>query len=48
MSISPLSGASGLERYQSLKYYNVEKWKSRLILTLDAAKNKRHIKKKFK
>ncbi len=29
MYIYPQSGARGLERYPSLKYYNVEKWKSR-------------------
>ncbi len=44
----PQSGAGGLERYPFLKYYNVEKWKSRFTLGLDATKNTHHIKKGFK
>ncbi len=36
MSISPQSGARGLERYL---YYNVEKWKSRFTLGFDTVKN---------
>ncbi len=48
MSISHRSGDRGLERYASLKYFNVEKQKSRFTLGLDAAKNTNHIKKRFK
>ncbi len=44
LSISNQSGARGLERYPSLKYYNVEKRKSRFTLGLDSAKNKHRIK----
>ncbi len=47
MSISPQSGAWGLKRYGSLKYYNVEKWKSRFTWGFDAAKNTYRIKKRF-
>ncbi len=46
MSIYPHSEARGLERYASLKYYNVEKWKSRFTLGLDAAENTHRMKKK--
>ncbi len=40
------SGAWGLERYLSLKYYNVEKQKSRFLMVLYTAENKYRIKKK--
>ncbi len=45
MSISHWSGDRRLERYASLKYYNVEKQKSRFTLGLDAAENTHCIKK---
>ncbi len=47
MSISPQSGGRRFERYASLKYYNVEKGKSRFTLELDAAENTHCIKKRF-
>ncbi len=37
----------GLERYASLKYYNVEKWESRFTLGLDTAKSNASHQKKF-
>ncbi len=48
MSISPMSGARGLQRLSSLKYYNVLKWEKRFTLKLDAAKNTHFLKKDFK
>ncbi len=48
MSISPRSGARGLERFPSLKYYNVLKRESRFNLGLNAVKNTHYIKKCFK
>ncbi len=41
----PRSEARGHKRYPPLKYYNVEKWKNRFTLRLDAAENTHHIKK---
>ncbi len=43
MSLPPTSGTRGFERYPSLKYYNVEKWKSRFTLRLDATENTHRI-----
>ncbi len=45
MSISPSSGARGLERLICLKYYTVQKWESRFTFRLNAAKNTHYIKK---
>ncbi len=47
MSISQQRGARELEKYHSLKYYNVEKWKNKFTLTLNVAKNTHCIKKRF-
>ncbi len=44
--ITHWSGARGLERYPSLKYYYVEKQKSRFTLELHAAKKKASHQKK--
>ncbi len=46
MSVSHWSGAEGLERYASLKYYIVEKWKRTFTLGLSDAKNTQYTKKK--
>ncbi len=35
------------QNVQFLKYHNVEKWKSRFTLGLDAAENTHRIKKRF-
>ncbi len=51
MSISshpPSSGARGLEKLASSKYYSVLKWQIIFILGLNAAKNTHHLKKKLK
>ncbi len=48
MSISPKSGARGLQRLLYLKYYNIQKQESRFNLGFDTAKNKRYIQKCFK
>ncbi len=45
MSISPWSGARGLQRLIFLKYYNTLKWESRFTLGLNTAKNMHYIKK---
>ncbi len=39
MSITPRSGATSLQRLAFLKYYNVQKWQSKLNLGLNAVKN---------
>ncbi len=44
MSISPRSGARGLQRLICLKYYNALKWEMRFALGLNAAKNSDYIK----
>ncbi len=44
----PRSGARGLQRMPSLKYYYVQKWQSIFILHLAAAKNTHYIQKCFK
>ncbi len=46
--IFPRSGARVLQRLLPLKYYNVQKWESRYILGLDAAKNTHYVRKCFK
>ncbi len=46
MSIFPQSGARGLERYPFVKYYNVEKWKSRYFGVWYCQKYTLHKKKK--
>ncbi len=43
MSISVRSGARGLERLPSFKYYNVQKLESRFTLGLIGAKNTHYI-----
>ncbi len=43
MSLSPASGARGLQKLPWLKYYNVLKWKSRFTLVLNGAKNTDYI-----
>ncbi len=48
MSISPCSGARGLERFTLLKYYIVQKWQITFNLGLNAAENTCHIQKSFK
>ncbi len=48
MSISPQSGARGLERFPSSKNNNVQKQGNRFGLGLNAAKNTHRIKKRFK
>ncbi len=48
ISISSRSGARGLQWSICLKSYNVQKWKIRFILWLNAAKNAHDIKKSFK
>ncbi len=48
MSISPRSGARGLERLPCLKQYNVLKQENRLTLGLNAAKGTDYMKKSFK
>ncbi len=45
ISISPRSGAMGLQRLPFLKYYNVLEWEKRFILWLNGAKNTYDIKK---
>ncbi len=45
ISIFPRSGARGLERLPSLKYYNVLKWESRFTLGLNDAESAHYIKK---
>ncbi len=47
MSTSPKSGARGLQRLPSMKYYSAQKWESRLTPGLDAAKNTYYMKKKL-
>ncbi len=48
MSISPWSGARGLQRLASLKYYYVQKWQFIFNLGINAAKHTHHMKKSFK
>ncbi len=48
MSISPRSGAMGLEKLICFKYYIVLKWKNRFTLGLNVANNKHYIQKCFK
>ncbi len=48
MFISSRSGARGLQRLPSLKYYNVQKWQSIFTLGLNSAKNTCYIQKCFK
>ncbi len=48
MSISPRSRARRLQRLLPLKYYNVQKWESRLNLRIDAAENTHYTQKFFK
>ncbi len=48
MSISPQSGAGGLERLTWLKYYIVLKLQITFNLGLNAAKNTHYIEKSFK
>ncbi len=45
MPISPQSGALRLQILPCMKYYNVLKWKNRLTLRLNAAKNTDYMKK---
>ncbi len=45
MSISPGSGASGLQGLPCLKHFNVLQWESRFALQLNAAKTTEYIKK---
>ncbi len=45
MSISPKSGARGLERLPYLKYYDVLKWENRLTLGINTAKSTDYMKK---
>ncbi len=47
MSISLGNGAMGLQRLPPLKYFNVQKWESRISLWLDAAKNRHYMRKHF-
>ncbi len=48
MSLYPQSGAKGLERLASSKYYYVQKRQVIINLGLKAAKNMHHMKKSFK
>ncbi len=48
LSISHRRGGRGLQRSICLKSYNVQKWKIRFTLLLNAAKNTHDIKKKLK
>ncbi len=48
MSISPKSGASGLQGLPCFKYYNILKQESRLTLGLDTAKITYCIEERFK
>ncbi len=47
MSTSSRSGARGLKRLPSLKYYNVLKWEIKFTLGLNADKITDYIKKLF-
>ncbi len=44
ISISPRSGARGLQKLSFLKYYNVLEWESGFTLGLNAAENTDYIK----
>ncbi len=48
MSYMAQERSLGLQRWRSLKYYNVLKCEHRFTLGLDAAKSMRYIKKCFK
>ncbi len=48
MSITPKSGATGLERLICFKYYIVLKWESRFNFVLDTAKINDYNRKQFK
>ncbi len=45
MSVSPRSGAMGLEGLIRFKYYIVQKWGNRITFEQNAAKNSHYIKK---
>ncbi len=47
MSVSPWSGAWGLQKLRCLKYYNILKPESRFTLGLNTAENADYIKKCF-
>ncbi len=48
MSITPEREARSLQRLAFSKYYNVQKWRSKFTLGLNAAKNTHDFKNYFK